>query len=100
MTKRRKKQCLLSSVQSLSHVQLFATAWTAACQASLSINSSRSLLKLISIELVTPSNHLILCHPLPLLPSIIPNIRVFSNECCLHQVAKVLEFQLQHQYFQ
>ena len=83
MTKRRKKQCLLSSVQSLSRVQLFATPWRAACQAFLSINSSRSLLKLISIELVMPSNHLILCHPLPLLPSIVPNIRVFSNESVL-----------------
>ena len=83
MTKRRKKQCLLSPVQTLSRVQLFATPWRAACQAFLSINSSRSLLKLISIELVMPSNHLILCHPLPLLPSIVPNIRVFSNESVL-----------------
>ena len=84
MTNRRTKQCLLSSVQSLSHVQLFATPWRAACQASLSINSSWSLLKLISIESVMPSNHLILCHPLPLLPSIVPNIRVFPNELALH----------------
>ena len=69
-----------SSVQSLSHVWLFGTPWTAARQASLSIiNSQRSLLKLMSIELVMPSNHLILCHPL-LLPSIFPSIRVFSNE--------------------
>ena len=68
-----------SSVQSLSHVWLFATAWTAACQASLSISNSKSLLKLMSVELVIPSNHLILCHPL-LLPSIFPSIRVFSNE--------------------
>ena len=60
--------------------QLFATPWTAACQASVSITNSRSLLKLMSIELVMPSNHLILCHPLLLLPSIIPSIRVFSNE--------------------
>ena len=72
-----------SSVQSLSHVWLFATAWTAACQASLSITNSWSLLKLMSIELVIPSNHLILCHPL-LLPSIFPSIRVFSNESVLH----------------
>ena len=71
----------LSSVQSLSHVQLFVTPWTAACQDSLSITSSRSLLKLISIELVMPSNHLILCHPL--LPSIFANIRVFSYELAL-----------------
>ena len=73
-----------SSVQSLSHIQLFATAWTTACQASLSITSSQSLLKLMSIESVMPSNHLILCHPLLLLPSNFPNIRVFSNESVLH----------------
>ena len=73
-----------SSVQSLSCVQLFATTWTAACQASLSITNSQSLLKLISIESVMPSNHLILCHPLLLLPSIFPSIRVFSNESVLH----------------
>ena len=66
-----------SSVQSLSHVPFFATPWTAACQASLSITSSQSLLKLMSIESVTPSNHIILGHPL-LLPSIFPSIRVFS----------------------
>ena len=72
-----------SSVQSLSRVQLFATPWTAACQASLSITSSRSLLKLMSIQLVMPSSHLILCHPLLLPPSIFPRIRVFSNESVL-----------------
>ena len=66
-------------------------------QASLSITNSQSLLKLMSIELVMPSNHLILCHPLLLPPSIFPSIRVFSNESVLHVVAKVLEFQLQHQ---
>ena len=66
-----------SSVQSLSSVWLFATQWTAACQASLSITNSQSLLKLISIELVMPSNHLILCCPLLLLPSIFPSIRAF-----------------------
>ena len=70
------------SVQSLSRVQFFATPWTAACQASLSITNSQSLPKLMSIELVMPSNHLILCHPL-LLPSIFPSIRVFSNESVL-----------------
>ena len=70
----------ISSVQSLSHVQLFATPWTAACQASLSMTISRSLLQLVAIELVMPSNHLILCHPLLLLPSMFPSIRVFSNE--------------------
>ena len=69
----------ISSVQSLSHVQLFATPWTAARQASLSITNSRSLPKLMSTESVMPSNHLILCHPLLLLPSIFSSIRVFSN---------------------
>ena len=72
-----------SSVQSLSHVRLFATPWTAAHQASLSITNSQSLLKLMSIKLVMPSNHLLLCHPLLLLPSIFPTIRVFSNESVL-----------------
>ena len=73
-----------SSVQLLSHVRLFVTPWTAARQASLSVTSSQSLFKLTSIELVMPSNHLILCHPLLLPPSIFPNIRVFSNELVLH----------------
>ena len=72
-----------SSVQLLSRVWLFATAWTAAHQASLSIANSWSLLKLISIESMMPSNHLILCPPLPLLPSVFLNIRVFSNESVL-----------------
>ena len=72
-----------SSVQSLSCVRLFVTPWTAARQASLSITNSWSLLKLMSIESVMPSNHLILCHPLLLLPSIFPSIRVFSNELVL-----------------
>ena len=72
------------SAQSLSHVQLFETPWTAACQASLSIINSWSLLKLMSIESVMPSNHLILCHPILLLPSIFPIIRVFSNKSVLH----------------
>ena len=72
-----------SSVQSLSRVQLFATPWIAARQASLSITNSRSLLKLMSIESVMPSSHLILCHPLLLLPLIPPSIRVFSNESTL-----------------
>ena len=89
-----------SSVQLLSHVQLFVTPWTAAQQAPLPITSYRSLLKLMSIELVMPSNHLTLCHLLLLLPSILPSIRVFSNELAPHQVAKVLKFQLQHQSFQ
>ena len=73
----------INSVQSLSHVRLFATPWTAACQASLSNTNSRSLLKLMSIESVMPSNHLILCHPLLLPSSIFPSIRVFSNESVL-----------------
>ena len=73
----------VSSVQSLSHVRLFATPWTASCQASLSITNSQSLLKLMFIKLVMPSNHLILCHPLLLLLSIFPSIRVFSNESVL-----------------
>ena len=68
----------------LSRVQLFVIPWTAAHQASLSITNSRSLLKLMSIELVMPSNHLILCRPLLLSPSIFPGIRVFSNESALH----------------
>ena len=72
-----------NSVQSLNRVGLFATPWTAACQASLSITNSRSLLKLSSIESVMPSDHLILCRPLLLPPSIFPSIRVFSNELAL-----------------
>ena len=78
--------CLLSwfsSVQSLCHVWLFATSWTAECQASLSITNFWSLLKLKSIESVMPSNQLILCYPFLLLPSIFPSIRVFSNESVL-----------------
>ena len=81
---RERQTVCFSSVHSLSRVQLFATPWPAACQASLSIATSRSLLKLMSIESVMPSNHLILCHPLLLLPSIFPSIRVFSNESALH----------------
>ena len=81
------------SFQSLSCFRLFATPWTAAHQASLLINNSQSLLKLMSIKSLMPSNHLILQ------PSIFPSIKVFSNES-VHQVAKVLEFQLQHQSFQ
>ena len=73
-----------SSVQLLNHVQLFAIPWTAAHQASLSITNSRSLLKLMSIKSVMPSNHLILCCPLLLMPSIFPSIRVFSNESVFH----------------
>ena len=72
-----------SSIQSLSNVRLFATPWTAACPASLSITSSQSLLKLMPIESVMPSNHLVLCHPLLLPPSIFPSIRVFSNDSVL-----------------
>ena len=83
-TKRTLHIQTFSSVQSLSHVWFFA--WTAACQASLSITSSQSLLKLMSIESATPSDHLILCRPLLLLPSIFPSIRVFSNELALFQI--------------
>ena len=71
-------------VQPRSHVGLFATPWTAQHQASLSITNTQSLLKLMSINSVMPSNHLILCHPLPLLPSIFPSMRIFSNESTLH----------------
>ena len=71
-------------VQSLNCVQLFVTPWTAACQASLSFIISQSLLTLMSIESVMLSNHLILCRPLLLLPSIFPSIRIFSNESALH----------------
>ena len=87
ITQRTRKEeifpSLIKSVQLLSHVQLFVTPWTAACQASLSITNSQSLIKLISIKSVMPSNHLILCHPLLLLLSIFPSIRVFSNESVL-----------------
>ena len=75
---------LFSSVHSLSHVRLPASPWTAARQASLSIPNSQSLFKLTSVGSVMPSNHLILCHPLLLLPLIFPSIRVFSNESVLH----------------
>ena len=82
------KKCQGSTLVQFSSVihsvQLFATSWTAACQASLSITNSRSLIKLMSIESVMPSNHLTLCHPLLLPPSIFPRIRVFSNESVLH----------------
>ena len=89
------------SVQSLSCVQLFATKWTKAHQASLSTTNYWSLLKLMSNESVMSSDHLILCHPLLLLPSIFPSIRVFSNESVIHiRWPKYWEFLLQHQFFQ
>ena len=75
---------VIISVQSLSRAPLFATPWNAAHQASLSITNSQSLLKLMSVESVMPSDHLILCHPLLLPPSIFPTIRVFSNESALY----------------
>ena len=78
-----KMEIQFSSVQLLSRVQLFVTPWTAACQASLSITNSRSLLKLMSIQMVMPSNQLILCRPLLLQPSIFPRNRFFSNESVL-----------------
>ena len=89
-----------SSVKSLSHVQLFATPRVAAREASLSITNSRSSLKLTSIESVMPSSHLILSRPLLLLPPIPPSIRVFCRVNSSHEVAKVLEFQLQHHSLQ
>ena len=90
----------IQSVQfSRSVVSHSATPWTVARQASLSITNSQSLLKLMSIESVMPSNHFILCHPLLLSPSIFPRIRVFSDDSSSNQVTKVLEFQLQHQPF-
>ena len=86
--------------QSLGHVQPFVIPWTAALQASPSFTISQSLLKLMPIEPVMPSNHLILCRPLLLLPSIFPSISLFQWVGSPHQVAKVLELQLQHQFFQ
>ena len=92
------REVVIVVVQSFSHILLFEIPRIAACQASLSFTISGSLLKLMSIESVMPSNHLIICLPLLLLPSIFPSIRVFSNELALHiQVAKVLELQLQRQ---
>ena len=79
-----KPVCNISSVQSLSRIQLFVTPWTTACWASMCITNSRNLPKLMSIESVMPSNHVILCRSLLLLPSIFPNIRIFSNESALH----------------
>ena len=95
-----KDEAQVSSVQLLSRVQLFETPWTAAHQASLSITNSQSLLKLMSIALVMPSNHLILCSPLLLLPSTFPSIALFSSESVLHIRWPILEFQLQYQSFQ
>ena len=92
-------QTLSQSVQSLSHVQLFVTPRTATHQASLSITNSQSLPKLTSIESVMPSNHLILCHPLLLLPSTFPSIRVFSNESAVHIMCQSIGA-FQHQSFQ
>ena len=97
----RNWRCLISSVQLLSRVRLFATPWITACHASLSITNSRSSLRLTSIESVMPSRHLILCRPLLLLP---PNPSqyqsLFQWVNSSHEVAKVLEFQLQHHSFQ
>ena len=93
-----RKQVQFSSVQSLSNVQLFETPWTAACQAYLSLTVSRNLLKLMSIKSVMPSNHLMLCRPLLLPPSIFSQYQgLFKWVSSLHQVVKVLELQLQHQ---
>ena len=87
-------------VQLLSRVRCFVTPWTTACPASLSFTISRSLLKLMSIQSVMPSNHLILCCPLLLLPSIFSRMSLFQRVSSSHQVPKVLEFWLQHQSFQ
>ena len=106
---RMSKCCTIALISHLAHSVQFshsvvsdsANPWTATRQASLSITSSWSLLKLMSIESVMPSNHLTLCHPLLLLHSIFPSIRVFSSESVLHiRWPKYLEFQLQHQSFQ
>ena len=86
-----------SSVQSLTHVRLFATPWTAVCQTSLSITKLLEFAQLMSIESLMPFHLLSLCHPLLLLPSVFLSTRIFSNESSSHQMAKVLEFQLQHQ---
>ena len=99
-TQQAVKNDQFNSVQSLIHVQLFVTPWTAARQASLSITNSQNLLKLMFIESEMPSNHPILSCPLLLLPSVFPSIRVFSRINSLHQVSKVLELQLQHHSFQ
>ena len=95
-----KSSVQFSSVQSLSRVPLFATPWVAALQDSLSITNSRSSLRLMSIESVMPSSHLILCRPLFLLPPIPPSISLFQWVNSSHEVAKVLEFQLQHHSLQ
>ena len=87
-------------VQSLSRVWLYVTSWTASRQASLSLTVSWSQLKLMFIESMMPCSHLILCHSLLLLPSIFPSVRVFSKVSSSHQVAKLLELQLQYQSFQ
>ena len=92
--------CFNQSVQLLSHVWLFATPWTAACQASLSITNSQSLLKLMSIESVRPSKHVILCIPSTSAFNISQHQSLLKWVRSSHQVAKVLEFQLQHQSFQ
>ena len=93
--------CYIVVVQSLSCVRLFATPWTAAHQASLSFTISRSLLELTSIESVMPCSHLIFCHPLLLLPSIFPSIRVFSSELGLHiRWSQDWTLQLQQHSFQ
>ena len=91
---------IIQLVLSLSCVQVFLTLWTAACQASMSITNSKNLLKLMFIESVMPSNHLILCRPLLVPPSILPRISIFSKVSSFHQIAKVFEFQLQYQSFQ
>ena len=96
----KKNMLQFSSVQSLSPVQFSVTLWTTAWQTSLSITNSRSLPKMMSIESEKPSNHVILCHPLLLLPSTFPHDGLFKWVSSSHEMVKVLEFQLQHQSFQ
>jgi len=96
----QQRESAISSVQLFSHVRVFATPWTAACQASLTITNSQSLLTLMAIESVMPSNHLILSSPSPLAFSLSQHQGLFHWISSSHQVAKVLELQLQHQSFQ
>ena len=100
LKKKTKTDSWFSSVQSLSRVRLFATPWIAACQASLSLTNSRSSLRLMSIESVMPFSHLIFCRPLSSCPNPSQHQSLFQWVNSSHEVAKVLEFQLQHHSFQ
>ena len=94
-----KKKKKISSVQSHSHVRLFATLWTVACQASLSITNSQSLLKFMTTELVMSSNHLILCHPLLLLPSIFPSISGYLHICVIELHVELMTFLVKYDFY-